>query len=413
MRRSSVTLISAIALSLGACQFKKNADEEKISPDEIKQVIQQQGAQEEENAAAVLTNDNVIAKIIPEKSPKQYLLVLQWPTTVPRVSITIDGTPLGDFSKGTFEMPVLNGTTLSIRLDSRNSKGYIVSTILMKAKAPMDLVVGEVLSLTDNERWAFNRIFFAQGMTVYTNGHNLELIADEIIIDDGHIKTFSSRATTGDKRQLTNGHILIQAKKLTGTLDVRLYGQHGLNGANGIDKVTAQMPKEGAKGANGTAGEKAMSELGPCEGGGGFRNPNRFRTGCGARWYCSKEATNGSQGGKGADGLPGDNGMNGGNSGNITFVVEDYSQARVDIFMSGGRAGAGGQGQPGYAGGPGGDGGAGVVEAGQRICEDGKAGAKGPDGNPGVNGLPGEPGKIGEAILPRGDTTDHFRVIRE
>lgn len=413
MRRSSVTLISAIALSLGSCQFKKDSDDDKVSAAEIRQVIQQQDTQNQENAAAVLTNDNVKIQFTAEDEPNTYKLEINWPLTVPKIAISIDDRPLGDFSKGTFSKIFEGGTTVGVRLDSKNSQGHIVSTVIQSLKAPRDLVLERSVTLKSDEKWIFGRIFVLPGVTIFTMGYSLEIVSELLKSQSSRIMTFPELLPTSNTRELTNGHILIQAKKLTGTLDVRLYGQHGLKGADGIDKVTAQMPKEGAKGADGVAGEKAMSELGSCEGGGGFRNPNRFRTGCGGSWYCSKQATNGGEGGKGADGLPGDNGMNGGHSGNITFVVEDYSQARVDIFMSGGRAGAGGLGQPGYAGGEGGKGGAGVVEAGQQLCEAGKDGAKGAAGNAGANGLPGEPGKIGEAILPRGDTTDHFRVIRE
>lgn len=405
--RFGLLALALIPAVLTACQFKKNGDDDKVSAKDVKQVIDQRGQLDAENAAAVLTNDNVSIRFVPETEPKKYRLEIRWPVSVPRLAVALNGVSRGEFSKGQFSEIFEDGSSLEVRLDSKNSQGHIISTVVKRIEAPVDLVLNENLSLKKDEHWENGRIFVSPGVTIYTNGYQLEVIADEIRAVDVRIKTFFQTAPTSDPRELKNGRVLFQAKKLFGSYELRMYGRDGVDGLSGINKVTAAMPKAGVNGQDGR-NSAISSKDSFCPGG-----PSIRMAACLPQVVCSVPATPGTNGTDGANGLSGDDGANGGNTGSVTFLVEDSSDAKVDIFLRVGEPGKGGVGQEGYPGGKGGRGGQASVHGGREICPAGANGADGKNGVRGADGKPGEPGQVGECILPPGEPKANFRVFRE
>lgn len=405
--RFGLLALALIPAVLTACQFKKNGDDDKVSAKDVKQVIDQRGQLDAENAAAVLTNDNVSIRFVPETEPKKYRLEIRWPVSVPRLAVSLNGQVQGEYSKGQFSRSFAHGASVEVRLDSKNSQGHIVSTVSDTLKAPFDLVISEFITLQQDEQWVFGRIFILPGMTIYTQGYNLELRANEIHAPDAHVRTFVDTSPTASKRELSNGLILFQAKKLIGRLDLRMSGRDGADGLSGIDKVTAAMPKAGVNGQDGR-NSAISSKDSFCPGG-----PSIRMAACLPQVVCSVPATPGTNGTDGANGLSGDDGANGGNTGSVTFLVEDSSDAKVDIFLRVGEPGKGGVGQEGYPGGKGGRGGQASVHGGREICPAGANGADGKNGVRGADGKPGEPGQVGECILPPGEPKANFRVFRE
>jgi hypothetical protein len=211
---------------------------------------------------------------------------------------------------------------------------------------------------------------FKSDAVVLTNGFKLTLQAKKSIVVEGtpSIVAFEARSSRppGDAGR-SAGPIIIDSPALAG--NILKIADIGEDGVNGVDGTT------GPAGPNGRQGtQRDWNPWNGCIGG-----------------------SNGTPGGQGGDGGNGGVGGNGGAGGTIVINIKHgftpSGTPRLDMTVTGGKAGTAGA--PG-AGGAGGHGGLGAP--GTATCGGTDAGPGGPQGRSGLAGVSGASGNAGLII---------------
>ncbi len=226
---------------------------------------------------------------------------------------------------------------------------------------------------------------FKSDAMVVTNGFRFTLEAKKSIVIEGtpSIVSFEPRGSRppGDPGR-SAGAIIIDSPALAGNiLKIADTGEDGVKGADGAT---------GPAGPNGRQGtQRDWNPWNGCIGG-----------------------SNGTPGGQGGDGGNGGVGGNGGTGGTIVINIKGgftpSGTPRLDMTVTGGKAGLAGA--PG-AGGAGGRGGLGAP--GTATCGGTDAGPNGPQGRSGLAGLTGAPGNAGLIVDLNGNSLPANLTDRE
>lgn len=189
-------------------------------------------------------------------------------------------------------------------------------------------------------------------------------------------------------------HLKIKAKKITGTIIIKLEGENGRDAVSASDVAS-----------NGTSAYASLLKAFPARNG----NPGRIashsekcRPGRGAdpmpfcQVVCTANPSNGENGEDGKiPGLDGFDGADGMPSPAASIEIQDSTQAKIEFRI---KPGFGGRGSAPTAGQQGGIGGAPGANPGKpKLCSDAQPGTNGkhaPSGNPGREGAPGFCGAI-------------------
>lgn len=127
---------------------------------------------------------------------------------------------------------------------------------------PQDRLIGKDEVLDQDQNWtSYRRIFFEEGSTLTTNGHNLSIQADQIIAPDalnsrpGTIRTFPTQSQAAMAQNgLSGGLIQISLRTGSGTVSIELRGQKGGAGVAGQGDITFDIFKDGNSGRGGPIG---------------------------------------------------------------------------------------------------------------------------------------------------------------
>jgi hypothetical protein len=243
----------------------------------------------------------------------------------------------------------------------------LLSALITTTALADDVTLSGKRTLSKDTVISATTITIKSDSVIVTNGFKLTIEAGKSITLDGtpQIISFEQRTgrPAGDPGR-SAGPVIIDSPALAGNiLRIEDIGEDGMNGADGLN---------GAQGPNGRQGtQRDWNPWNGCIGG-----------------------SNGTPGGQGGDGGNGGVGGNGGTGGTIVINIKGgFSPAgtpRLDMTVTGGKAGMpGGLG----AGGPGGQGGAGAP--GTAYCGGTDAGPTGPRGRAGLQGISGAPGNAG------------------
>ncbi len=234
---------------------------------------------------------------------------------------------------------------------------------------------GTTLSLPPGPERSFtiaaDTIYLSDGVTIITNGNDLDLVANRIVSTSGSkivsFLTDSLRQPAASPEQKGNpgqsgGRVTLWVtNSVEGTTRVHLPGQNGASGGVG---------PPGAAGGKGQPGANAVQGMWP---------------------DCKSGGQDGKPGAAGTGGGPGGAGGDGGSGGNLFLRGKAaIEQSAFILSAPGGKGGVGGAGGAGGPGGPGGDGGSGGGN-----CNGGNVGLAGPPGGPGPKGTDGRDGQEG------------------
>jgi hypothetical protein len=278
-------------------------------------------------------------------------------------------TKIGTGGVGTPCTPI-DKKDLSINIDT--TKGNCVATAEYPKKT--FLVSGNIV-LSGDRVITSDIVEFEPSSSVITNGHNLQISAPEVKVDQGaSILGYDRKGNPlpPGSDGVSGGSVVLKSRSLDGDgdLTIDLSGQNGEAGVKGED------------------------------GGPGGKGPNAQPRG----WHGLKGCLGGAAGGRGQTGGAGQNGTLGGNGGDgglVAVQIEggatDADVSRLIIAGTNGMT-AGGKGASGGAGGVGGPGGpGGSSAAGHQGCgtqPGGPQGFAGPNGAAGSNGVDGKNGII-------------------
>ena len=262
---------------------------------------------------------------------------------------------------------------------------HFVEKATLKATVPVDLVVSTIIQA--NNISTYRRIFLTKSGVIETQGVRTQITADELISDDGIIRTFSEsyRVELGSNGQEAD-ILVIQVNKAAGKLTIEAKGQVGGGGVTGMT---------GAKGVTGRPG--AQWELVKPTKDSIVANilTDQHFPPLAPEWHLAylcvnPNGHNGDLGLPGYPGLQGGLGGKGGNTPKVYLQVTEGSELDLSIETKPGRGGNAGE---GGEGGEGGDGGPGSWDP-HHICPEPSAGPKGVQGSKGPIGNAGPDGKI-------------------
>ncbi len=277
--------------------------------------------------------------------------------------------------------------------------------VAAKTENLQDLVIQEATKLPSSQYLAVNRLVFARGGRMITQGTDLRIEANEVLSDDGVIEPFGtdSIGMPGTPGR-SGGNITIRAKSGRGTLFIYGRGQNGGPGINGLPGVTG---KPGQPGKYALSTHEKVDVVCNC---GNLarnlkqqiKNGNIFEVIFAQQQFlmqrmmhrCISETGDGLPGQQGTIGSNGGNGGAGGDSASVYVELENASGLQIKAYPIPGQGGAGG------AGGQGGDGGRGGAPGDHNLdyfgnCRDA---AQGPNGSRGDKGQPGLQGGSGNAL---------------
>ncbi|MGE5085754.1 MAG: hypothetical protein ACM3MG_05590, partial [Bacillota bacterium] len=326
---SKELLVSALCISLGACAFKKD-DDGKPTPQQTKladEVVKKiQDGKDELNVQ--LKKSNISVKF-EDDEPGYYRMIVSWPENVGSMDVFLDGIFVNKvLGLNSIKFKVAHSRTFNLYLRSFASAangGRLLSEYKAEYESPKDIIFKNELTLSNDMEQTAHRIYFTNNSHIYTNGNNLQLIADQMVVDKDettiqgspeesfHIVTFKN-PTVPAPINGKSSFIDIRSTKAIGNLKIALTGRDGLDGENGIDLARAEnkvIPTTpAANGANGKNGEVSQ----------GKRTCHSFNsdTQCIEQApICLNPPTNGGDGANGLSGLDGTNGVNGGATGNL------------------------------------------------------------------------------------------------
>jgi hypothetical protein len=295
----------------------------------------------------------------------------------------------------------LEVTTTSVLLtSSKNSIKEDLTLISEWAiKTPLDInlsQLGNTFGLVTPMDLTAHRVFIDKEQPVITNGFDLKINTDELIVlknglpdtsayedlgvnnknndENAIIATFTEEGinqhTSYDLPGLPKtfwsegkdgGNIVIKTKNAIGNINVFLRGQNGLNGSDGVPFI--ERAPSGPNGADGVSDWVDSPRIGHI--------------------VCQKHPTSGGPGLPGSNGRPGDNGKKGGNSGVLLLEISEKApQFNLKVYKEIGKAGIAGKGGAGQLGGLGGNPGNSATR-----CSTASSGENGKDGEKGIDGV--------------------------
>ncbi|QDK45357.1 hypothetical protein DOM22_09425 [Bdellovibrio sp. ZAP7] len=385
-------LIIGLCVSLGACAFKKEDAEDKQRQDLADDVAKK--IQEDQKNSVVELKESTVPVTFEEKDLGYYEFKIQWPESVGSVEVYLNNnfetTVTG---KNYFTKVVLHNEVVSYRIRAYASVqrgGAFIQEYFNTSQAPFDFLIYQNFNMKEDVVAEAKRAYIHSGSKIVTNGHNLTIKAEKLIVAEfkgpqsGNPAQYSqivTHETSEPSKTNFSSKINIQAKVAIGTLQIAMIGKDGQNGKNGEEFATERgislLPARAMDGINGKDGTMTRNICSL------KKNPDTC-----VPDSCTSSPTSGSNGADGADGFPGQDGQNGGDAGFVKIEVTDDSEFFLEIYQKPGKGGLGGKGSPGQAGGKGGAAGKKPPACSKSASAgtDGKSGNPGPDGKDGVEG---------------------------
>ena len=369
MSRSMLAVLLMFQASFVGCAFSKK-------PKQDDKTVVIQGLDQLDH----LSEKELAIKVIETPTFNEYYVQFSWPASKQiRVELKEGDQIVSTSLQNNFQLPILGGDTKTFFITVYNSLGGNVFNKEVPVTAPKDLEITDSLSLTRNENWNFNRVYFGVNSRLNLHGFDLNLRADRINFAVGTIIETGGGSVATSDQQIKNSQIRIDTRTAIGRLEVRLDGYHGRDGKSGddIDKangfVDSYRPElQGTSATEGKiAGRKSDVD-------------------------CRENGADGGRGKTGAKGQNGESGESGGSTGSFILKVASLKESSVaiEVLPRPGQPGKGGAGGTGRRGGQGG-------KASTSAC----GGAKGPDGprgQTGDRGADGAPGNVGDIFVTQG-----------
>lgn len=413
------TSIIALCMMVSACAFTTDEVKDRNAEKTAQDVLAEHQKREVERFSVEsgdgrLTDKNVKIEFKDSSVIGVYRMRVTWPQSAPNILVEHEDFTQSFLGNEFYETSINHSQETVISITSRDSKGSVINKKVFHVQAPKDLIVKRDIHLRADTLYDVKKVYFASQSRIYTNGYNLNIVAEKIIVEDIEqacekvsdphcidTEEFPSliniQTTHPDNEAIVNyqssgSKISIEAKEAYGTLRIAAIGFNGKDGRSGseLDKISGRnisVSDISLKGISGKDAETAQ-ETEPC----GFRGGN-IDTPCEKSVIrCTSHPTNGAPGKTGAAGTPGENGQNGGNTGDIYVNVSSSPKFLIKVWQKPGQGGNGGAGGPGSVGGPGGDPGKNLSPC--TAAQPGPPGASGPSGKNGENGKTGEIGRI-------------------
>lgn len=340
----------------------------------------------QDRVSAQNLSDYVQAQVQATTKPEKYMVYFAWPKIEDGKRIRIRQEQMQLIVQPvqtTFSHEVTHNQTITYTFDVLDSYSKVESTFSKQVKIPRDFVVRAGQSeFIEDQKLNIKRLFISSDVSLRTNGHNIEIITDELIADKGIIETFLEGTKAANSIDGKNaGELIIKSKSAMGQLKIIMRGEHGGDGLDGAPY--------GSRASDGAAPGSGFVEC-LCHG----RNCplmvqkfNLFENNIEPMaCICSETGSDGGNGANGANGRDGGRAGNGGDSGSLKVEIIDGSAFLLQTESKIGFAGRAGNGGPGQAGG---------IALGTKTRCSGRVGSNGRSGNPGNKGAEGINGKQG------------------
>jgi hypothetical protein len=394
----ALTLSSAV---FSACAFKKSEPAPPTTAESVVDKLQKEKSREA--ADGVLTKDNVSIEFVENPMPNSYQMIVRWPPSIRNITFRVnDGSTQIKNNIHFAEFAVLGGERQKIEMVSYGTVSAVpLSAIILDTQSPIDFVVDNIVELEKDRQIKGNRLFLRSPGRIQTNGFNLTIDVNKLMVDEdervkrgdiaftslAQILTFVPGTVAKTDRDRIGSVISINAREAHGDLRVAMVGVNGRMGVSGAvrEKTMPDAPKRIAAAprpeAQGTPGSQSPdSPGGPARG--GYDNARPPTQG-----VCINQPGNGGPGLGGDRGVRGGPGERGGNAGTLILNVENSKNFLVEVRQKAGSGGKGGVGGPGFPGGLGG-----LPGKPRDKCNPAEAGPQGPTGLEGLSGADADNG---------------------
>jgi hypothetical protein len=340
-------------------------------------------SESDENFGSVVSADALSGAIKlhvqPTTKPEKYMVYFSWPKLEAdkRIRIRNQRTLIVvPSSQTTFSHEVVHDQTMTYIIEVLDAASLVEQSIPKTVRTPRDFVVrGSQSQIVTDQQIHVQRLFLHADTPLSTNGHRVEITAEELISNNGVIETFPEGAKASSSQNgRPGGDLTIRIQKAIGTLKVIARGQDGGDGEKGSPyssrAADGRPPEPGRLECEAICLRCDQSDA-PLM---GSRMPVATqRLSC----LCSEIGTDATNGSPGAKGRTGGRAGHGGDSGNLKIEIQDGSSLDLQTISRPGQAGTpgkGGDGQPG-----------GIAQGTKSRCS----------GNPGTNGPTGPQGDTG------------------
>ncbi|GIL17055.1 MAG: hypothetical protein BroJett040_08060 [Oligoflexia bacterium] len=339
-------------------------------------------------------SDLMSIQVQPTTKAERYIVYFSWPKIEDDKRIRIrkeQVLALVPSTQTTFSHEVDHDQTITYTFEVLNSSSTVEKTFAKLVKIPRDFVVRTGQSeFNEDQKINIKRLFLNTDISLKTNGHNIQIMTEELISNKGLIETF----TEGAKADASSsgkgaGELILKAKSAIGQLKIVMRGQNGGDGFKGQSYTSRAAdgapPTEGA--VDCVCPRCPLSEIRKL-----IQAYEIQPMAC----FCETTGSNGGNGAGGAKGYQGGPAGNGGDSGKLYVEINDGSAFLLQTdFKVGapGLPGEGGDGQPG-----------GIAQGHKTKCSGniGSNGPTGPKGDAGPAGSYGEKGIICVYIATEG-----------
>ena len=252
------SLILLLALSLGACAFKKD-DEKPVGADELYKKLRIE--EEQELLARKMTLEDFTFEVVPLKEANRYELQVSWK----QEGILVEVNEITSMNAATSSLvsPIKRELTNPGQTHRISIKAIVRNTVIFesntKIDSPKDFVIGNSFTLSEDFEENHARIFVAKGVVITTMGHDFSLTASEIVFEGATIQSFPSDSKPSVEQDGGDaGSIEIKAKSVKGLLTIKNDGEEGGDGKSSIKPNNPHPGCAGTKAGNGGNGGEIL-----------------------------------------------------------------------------------------------------------------------------------------------------------
>lgn len=183
---------------------------------------------------------DVSYKVLPLEEPNSYALEVSWPETDYFVFLRQSTNP--EFmkiakDKQSHRLIVAGGKKAIIEIEARESETASVSEHLkLEVEVPRDWVINNIYQLSGNQTQKCGRLFFNKNAVLELKNFNIEVQCEELISNDGVIRTFPGDAVASGKgaNGRSGGTAKLSFKTARGHIRLSLHGENGAGGRHGF-----------------------------------------------------------------------------------------------------------------------------------------------------------------------------------
>lgn len=227
------------------CEFK----DVEVKPEAVPPVVQS------------FSDSTLTSLVIPLNDPDKYALDLSWQKTDLQTFIKLKT----DYEfiqvssdKFAYRFDLDGGSLYEVFIEWRNPNGDIIKSRTISGEIPKDFIVDGLQTLTESRKYSCGRIYLLKGAVLRVSNLNLEMNCTELISNEGIIETWAEGSVypvPGNPGR-AGGNIGIKVQRARGLVRVRLRGEAGANGRDGLkghlNPPSVMSP--GCKGQNGGQG---------------------------------------------------------------------------------------------------------------------------------------------------------------